>query len=278
MLSPIWSRSNSDYPHRAAHGHHPRPLGRQLHRSDGTNGAMMREKLAHAQKILEALTTSNRELLTAESGALVTIAKSPRWAELKTRELGTYTDNFLKAVAELDAAAKRNDFDAAAAQYHGDDDVLLPVPPAAQGSAGRRSEVMQGFSPAVAGRPEGLHVGIEPAPSPQPLTSYPYPLTSTRRTSAAPSPCWRCTEREVAHHQERRLRKAGQRLRAEREVVDGVPVEPVHEPAADRCAVTWYRSVDGRALQLVDDRRQLDDRRQRASSASGRRRRSTRRG
>src|SRR4029077_9700 len=31
-------------------------------------GAMMREKLAHAQKILEALTTSNRELLTAESG------------------------------------------------------------------------------------------------------------------------------------------------------------------------------------------------------------------
>jgi len=80
-------------------------------------GAMMREKLAHAQKILEALTTSNRDLLTAESGALVTIAKSPRWAELKTRELGTYTDNFLKAVAELDAAARRNDFDAAAAQY-----------------------------------------------------------------------------------------------------------------------------------------------------------------
>jgi cytochrome c556 len=80
-------------------------------------GAMMREKLAHAQKILEALTTSNRDLLTAESGALVVIAKSPRWAELKTRELGAYTDNFLKAVAELDAAAKRNDLDAAAAQY-----------------------------------------------------------------------------------------------------------------------------------------------------------------
>jgi cytochrome c556 len=80
-------------------------------------GAMMREKLAHAQKILEALTTSNRDLLTVESGALATIAKSPRWADLKTRELGTYTDNFLKAVAELDAAARRNDFDAAAAQY-----------------------------------------------------------------------------------------------------------------------------------------------------------------
>ncbi len=81
-------------------------------------GAMMREKLTHAQKILEALTTSNRDLLTAESGALVVIAKSPRWAELRTRELGIYTDSFLKAVAELDAAAKRNDFDAAAVQYN----------------------------------------------------------------------------------------------------------------------------------------------------------------
>ena len=81
-------------------------------------GAMMREKLGHAQKILEALTTSNRDLLAAESGALVTIAKSPRWAELKTRELGIYTESFLKAVAELDAAAKRNDFDTAAAQYN----------------------------------------------------------------------------------------------------------------------------------------------------------------
>jgi cytochrome c556 len=80
-------------------------------------GTMMREKLGHAQKILEALTTSNRDLLAAESGALVTIAKSPRWAELRTRELGIYTDNFLKAVAELDAAAKRNDFDTAATQY-----------------------------------------------------------------------------------------------------------------------------------------------------------------
>ncbi len=80
-------------------------------------GTMMREKLGHAQKILEALTTSNRDLLVAESGALVIIAKSPRWAELRTRELGIYTDNFLKAVAELDAAARRNDLDTAATQY-----------------------------------------------------------------------------------------------------------------------------------------------------------------
>jgi hypothetical protein len=80
-------------------------------------GGMMREKLGHAQRLLEALTTSNRELLAGESDAMVRIAQSPRWAELKTRELAVYTDAFLKSIAALDAAAKRNDFDAAAAQY-----------------------------------------------------------------------------------------------------------------------------------------------------------------
>jgi hypothetical protein len=80
-------------------------------------GGMMREKLGHAQRLLEALTTSNRDLLASESEAMVHIAQSPRWAELKTRELAIYTDAFLKSIAALDAAAKRNDFDAAAAQY-----------------------------------------------------------------------------------------------------------------------------------------------------------------
>jgi hypothetical protein len=80
-------------------------------------GAVMREKLGHAQKVLEALTTSNRDLLLAESGALVRIAQSPQWAELRTRELEIYTAKFLQAVADMDAAARRNDLDAAATQF-----------------------------------------------------------------------------------------------------------------------------------------------------------------
>jgi len=80
-------------------------------------GNVMREKLGHAQKLLEALTTSNRDLLVHESAEMVRISKSPQWAELKTRELAIYTDNFLKSVAALDAAAQRNDFDTAASQY-----------------------------------------------------------------------------------------------------------------------------------------------------------------
>jgi hypothetical protein len=80
-------------------------------------GPMMREKLVHAQRVLEALTTSNYTTLDRETAALSRIAESPRWAELKTRELRGYTDSFLKAVADLAAASKRRDLDAAAAHY-----------------------------------------------------------------------------------------------------------------------------------------------------------------
>ncbi len=92
-------------------------LGTSSSAQTARTGSVMREKLGHAQKLLEALTTSNRDLLVAESGALVRISTSPQWAELKTRELGVYTEKFLKSVAALDAAAKRNDLDAAFAQY-----------------------------------------------------------------------------------------------------------------------------------------------------------------
>lgn len=81
-------------------------------------GGVMRQKLAHAQKILEALTTSNHALLARESEALSGIAASPTWNELRTPELRGYTDRFLKAVADLDAAAKRRDLDAAATTYN----------------------------------------------------------------------------------------------------------------------------------------------------------------
>ena len=82
-------------------------------------GNLMREKLVHSQKILEALTTSNQALLLRESEALQQIAGSPQWtAELRTPELRGYADTFIKAVAALSAAAKRRDTDAAAANYN----------------------------------------------------------------------------------------------------------------------------------------------------------------
>ena len=78
---------------------------------------MMREKLIHAQGVLEALTTSNFDLLGREAAALSRITQSPRWSELKTKELRIPVEDFLKAVKDLDAASKRRDLDGAAASY-----------------------------------------------------------------------------------------------------------------------------------------------------------------
>ena len=88
-----------------------------LYAQTARTAPMMREKLVHSQRVLEALTTSNFDMLVRESAALARIADSPRWADLKTRELRIQTDAFLKAVADLAAASKRRDLDGAAAVY-----------------------------------------------------------------------------------------------------------------------------------------------------------------
>jgi cytochrome c556 len=82
-------------------------------------GKLMREKLAHSQKILEALTTSNHDLLIREADALSRIAASPQWtADLRTPELRGYAESFTKTVADLTAAARRRDLDSGAAHYN----------------------------------------------------------------------------------------------------------------------------------------------------------------
>ena len=78
---------------------------------------VMQDKLAHAQHILAALTTSDYALLQKETLALKKVTGSPQWAELMTAELRPYTKDFLKALADLSAAADRRDYDAAGASY-----------------------------------------------------------------------------------------------------------------------------------------------------------------
>jgi len=80
-------------------------------------GRVMREKLQHSQRILQALTTSDWALLQRETQALTVITKSPTWTELMTPELRPYTGGFQKALAELSKAADRHDYDTAGASY-----------------------------------------------------------------------------------------------------------------------------------------------------------------
>ena len=78
---------------------------------------LMQEKLSHAQRILEALTTSDYGLLQKEAQALQRLTQSPQWSELMTSRLRPYAGGFVKALDELSAAAQRRDYDGAGAGY-----------------------------------------------------------------------------------------------------------------------------------------------------------------
>jgi len=81
-------------------------------------GRVMREKLGHSQKILEAILTSNFALLERESAALAKATDSPAWAVLKGAEYMKQSDAFLQALRELTDAARARDLDTAAQRYN----------------------------------------------------------------------------------------------------------------------------------------------------------------
>ncbi len=80
-------------------------------------GRLMREKLQHSERILQALTTSDWALLQRETRALQGITTNPTWTELITPELRPYTGAFQKALSDLTQAGDRRDYDYAGASY-----------------------------------------------------------------------------------------------------------------------------------------------------------------
>jgi hypothetical protein len=80
-------------------------------------GRVMREKLGHTQKILEAIMTSNFAVLERESAALEQVTRSPGWDVLKSPEYKRQSEAFMRATQALQEAAKSHDLDAAALRY-----------------------------------------------------------------------------------------------------------------------------------------------------------------
>ena len=80
-------------------------------------GRVMREKLGHSQKILEAILTSNFALLDRESAALARATDAPAWTVLKGPEYLKQSEAFLKALKELSDAARERDLDSAVQRY-----------------------------------------------------------------------------------------------------------------------------------------------------------------
>jgi hypothetical protein len=78
---------------------------------------LMREKLAHSQKILEAVVTSDWKTLERESRAVQQLTKEPAWRVLMTPEYVRHTGTFIRALDELISAAEAHDLDATPLAY-----------------------------------------------------------------------------------------------------------------------------------------------------------------
>lgn len=78
---------------------------------------LMREKLGHAEALLEAVVTSDWEELEIRALALEAITREPEWAVLPSREYAEHSNAFQDAVQDLIAAARARDLDAGPQAY-----------------------------------------------------------------------------------------------------------------------------------------------------------------
>ena len=72
---------------------------------------VMREKLGHSQKILEAVVTSDWVSLETHSRDLEQLTHDPRWLVLKYPEYARHSAAFVKAVQVLHLAAAQRDLE-----------------------------------------------------------------------------------------------------------------------------------------------------------------------
>lgn len=78
---------------------------------------LMRAKLAHTQKILEAVVTSDWVSLETHSRALERLTQDPRWTVLRYPEYARYSAAFIQAVQDLHRAAAQRDLEVTPKAY-----------------------------------------------------------------------------------------------------------------------------------------------------------------
>jgi hypothetical protein len=74
---------------------------------------IMRAKLDHSQKILEAVVTSDWQLLERESRDMALVVQDPAWTSLVMPEYIRHSEAFLRATNDLTEAAKLRDLESA---------------------------------------------------------------------------------------------------------------------------------------------------------------------
>jgi hypothetical protein len=78
---------------------------------------VMREKLVHAQKILEAVVTSDWTSMDTHSRDLERLTSDPGWAVLKLPEYATHSAAFVRAIQDLQRASAQRDSEKAPQAY-----------------------------------------------------------------------------------------------------------------------------------------------------------------
>ena len=78
---------------------------------------IMRQKLDHAQKILEGVVTSDWAGMETNSRALEQLTNDPRWMVLKSPEYAQQSGAFVRAVQDLRRAAASHDLEATPQAY-----------------------------------------------------------------------------------------------------------------------------------------------------------------
>jgi hypothetical protein len=78
---------------------------------------VMRAKLDHSQNILEAVVTSNWQLLDRESREMARVIHDPAWQSLITPGLSRYSEAFLRATDDVTEAAERHDLERASLAF-----------------------------------------------------------------------------------------------------------------------------------------------------------------
>jgi len=78
---------------------------------------LMREKLGHAQRVLEAITLENFDLLRTHAGKLRALTEQPSWNLFDTAEYAEQSLTFKRNVDTLSKAARERNLDAATLAY-----------------------------------------------------------------------------------------------------------------------------------------------------------------
>jgi hypothetical protein len=72
---------------------------------------VMHTKLDHSQRILEAVVTSNWQLLDREARGMAAVTRDPAWSFLTMPEYVRHSEAFLRATDDLIEAAKSRDLE-----------------------------------------------------------------------------------------------------------------------------------------------------------------------